>query len=96
MAEGTGGIHTLGRLTSQSPVSAFIVSVAAGFTVALMSALKLPVSTSQAVVGSIIGMGLARNAAEVNWHSLIKVGACWVGTPIGAAVIAFLLYPVLT
>jgi len=96
MAEGTGGIHTLGNLTQQNPASAFIVSVAAGLTVAVMSTLKLPVSTSQAVVGSIIGMGLARNASEVNWQSLIKVGICWVGTPVGAAIIAFLLYPVLS
>ena len=96
MAEGTGGIQTLGNLTSQTPVSACIVSLSAGFTVAVMSAIKLPVSTSQAVVGSIIGMGLYRNAAEVNWSGLIKIGICWVGTPLGAALIAVLLYPVLS
>ena len=93
--QGTGGIRTLSALTEQDNISAFIVTLAAAGTVIAMTRLRLPVSTSQAMVGAIIGMGLTRGIEGVQWQGLVKVVICWVGTPVGAALIAFLLYPVL-
>lgn len=87
---GKPGINTLRSITQQDIFSAFIVSISAGIVVTIMSSLKLPVSTSQAVIGGILGIGIIRN--DIEWHSLVKVGICWIGTPIGAAIIAFLLY----
>ena len=87
---GIPGISTLRSITQQNIFSAFIVTISAGSIVTLMSSLKLPVSTSQAVIGGILGIGIIRNNIEYN--SIIKVGICWIGTPIGAAIIAFLLY----
>jgi PiT family inorganic phosphate transporter len=87
---GRPGIHTLSSITQQDLFSAFIVSISAGIVVTIMSSLRLPVSTSQAVIGGILGVGIIKG--NIEWHSLIKVGICWIGTPIGAAVIAFLLY----
>ena len=84
--EGSGGIHTLGTLSSQTVNSAFITSLAAAITVSLMTILKLPVSTSQAVVGAIIGSGLIRNS--VNFSPLLKIFLAWIFTPLGALVIA--------
>ena len=95
--QGGGGMNTLKDLMTQQggADSAMIVSLTAGVTVLLMTALKLPVSTSQAVVGAILGMGLYLDPTHVRWGALNKVVLCWVGTPIGAAVVAALLYPTL-
>ena len=91
--EGGEGIRTLGGLSDQTPRSALIVSLVAGLTVILMTTLRLPVSASQAVVGAILGAGLRLAPAAVQWESLGTVATCWIGTPIGAAVVAAALYP---
>lgn len=59
----------------------------------IMTILALPVSTSQAVVGAILGIGLMRQALHT--AGLGKVLACWFGTPVAAVVIAILLYKVM-
>jgi PiT family inorganic phosphate transporter len=48
------------------------------------------VSTSQAVVGAILGIGILNQ--QLNINGLGKVISCWIGTPIGAAIIAVVLY----
>lgn len=89
---GAPGIQRLGGLTEQTARTAAIVTSLSGVTVIVMTVLGLPVSTSQAVVGAIIGMGLWTNPAGVRWDSLHTMVVCWVGTPIGAAIIAAVLY----
>ena len=69
---------------------AMVVSFSAALTVVIMTLLKIPVSTSQAVVGSIIGVGLIQD--NVNVSGLGKVIACWFGTPIGAALFTIVFY----
>lgn len=91
--EGAEGIHTLSGLTAQDLNSAFISSLAAALTVSLMTYLSLPVSTSQAVVGAILGIGIALQQ-PIYWQGLRKVVLCWIGTPIGAMLISFLLYKI--
>jgi PiT family inorganic phosphate transporter len=90
LIEGQAGIETYQRLSPMSPNLAFIVGLSAGATVALMSYWRLPVSTSQAVVGALVLIGLLRSNLDAS--SLLKVVLCWVGTPIGAALVTILLY----
>jgi len=87
---GQAGIETLKGLTSISLKQAVVSSVAAAITVTIMTFLGFPVSTSQSVVGSILGIGILNN--QLNLAGLGKVVACWVGTPIGAAIVSVLLY----
>jgi len=82
---GQAGIETLKGLTSFTINQAVISSVSAAITVTIMTLMALPVSTSQSVVGAILGMGILNN--QLNFMGLGKVGLCWVGTPLGAAVI---------
>lgn len=89
--EGHRGIHTLDGLTTQTGLTAGLTAVAAALTVTVMTLLKLPISTSQAVVGAIIGIGLLQG--ELDLGGLEKVVACWVGTPIGAMLLAAVMYP---
>ncbi|MCD4824443.1 MAG: inorganic phosphate transporter family protein [Phycisphaerae bacterium] len=93
MLQGESGIHTLSGLTAQTMTTLVIVSVAAAFSVTLMTILRLPISTSQAIVGAIAGIGLATDS--MNWGGLVKVVTCWIATPIGAMIIACVLYKIL-
>jgi PiT family inorganic phosphate transporter len=93
LLEGRGGMHTLSGLVDQTADSAFAASLAAALTVTLMSMLKLPVSTSQAAVGAIIGIGILRG--EVNLSGLTKVVMAWVATPLGTILVALLFYPLI-
>lgn len=91
--EGGKGMETLASLSTQTMNSAFITSFAAAVTVTIMTFLKLPVSTSQAVVGAIIGTGIIRKSIDFN--PLGKIVLAWILTPIGAALIAYLFYKIL-
>lgn len=91
--QGEHGIETLSGLTDQTDRTVLIITVAAAVTVTIMTLARLPISTSQAVVGAIAGIGLA--AEQMNWRGLIKVVVCWVSTPIGALIFAVLIYHLL-
>ena len=74
--------------------TAIISTLAAAVTVNVMSRLGLPVSTSQAIIGSIIGLSFL-NRTPVNYAKLVKVFICWILTPIGSVLFAFILYKLL-
>jgi len=93
LLEGQAGIETLSGLTSIDLEQAVVITVAAGLTVTIMTAFGLPVSTSQAAVGAILGIGFFNQ--EVNITGLGKVVACWFGTPTGAVLVALVLYKIL-
>ena len=90
IVSGQAGIETLKGLTSIRLDQAVISSVAAAVTVTIMTLLGLPVSTSQAVVGAIMGIGILNN--QINLSGLGKVVACWIGTPVGAVIVSIPLY----
>lgn len=77
-----GGINTA--------AIAFIVMLAAAFTVTLMTILKLPVSTSQAVIGAIMGGGILYG--KTDFSKTFSFFSAWIITPIGALIIAFIIY----
>jgi PiT family inorganic phosphate transporter len=92
--EGRAGIDTLQGLTQLSLIKAAVASVAAAITVSVMTLLGLPVSTSQAVVGAILGISILNQQLDVT--GLSKVVACWVGTPVGGLIIAIIVYKLLS
>ena len=59
MLSGAGAAHTLGKLGAINALpGSFMAALAAAITVYLMTKAGLPVSTSQAIVGAIIGWNL--------------------------------------
>lgn len=94
VAEGWKCMPTVGGITRLESLTAAIACLAAAVIVNLMSFLKLPVSTSQAIIGGIIGVGLLRQT-PISYAKLIKILICWLSTPIGAALIALLFYKLL-
>lgn len=91
--EGAKGIATYGKLANFDINTAFIASLAAAITINVLTILALPVSTSQAIVGSMVAVGMVRG--NLNLQILIKVLLSWVLTPIGAGIISYILYRVL-
>ena len=90
--QGAGASETLGKLGSVSTLAAaFTVALSAALTVYWMTRLKLPVSTSQSIVGAIIGWNLYTNNAT-DTHTLTKILTTWVSGPILGAIFAALLY----
>ncbi len=92
VAGGAGAAHTLGKLGSVTAIAgAFIVALAAAFTVFWMTRLRIPVSTSQAIVGAIIGWNFF-SGSPTDYSSLRDIFATWVLCPVLAAVFAVVLY----
>ncbi len=90
LLEGEAGIETYKGLTQMNLRMAVVSSVAAAITVTMMTLLGLPVSTSQAAVGAILGIGLLNR--QLNLGGLEKVLLCWLGTPVGGVIIAVIVY----
>jgi PiT family inorganic phosphate transporter len=91
--QGKAGIRTLSGLTIQTGSTLILVSMSAAITVTLMTICRLPISTSQAIVGAIAGVGLSTQT--MYWDRLVKVVLCWVATPIGAMVFSLIIYRLL-
>lgn len=88
---GAQGMATYSSVAGQSIGTSFCVALAAGLTVAFMTWRGLPVSTTQAAVGAIIGVALTSGRA-VDWGVLGKVVISWVASPIGAMALAYLVH----
>ena len=54
----------------------------------------VPLSSSQAVVGAIIGIGLLKRGQQLNWGQLSKIALGWVTTPVMAMGLALLIFSV--
>ena len=89
---GTGAAQTLGKLGAVNALGgSFMAALAAGLTVLWMTKLGLPVSTSHAIIGSIIGWNLFSDS-YTDISSLLKILSTWIICPLLSAVIAALLF----
>jgi len=93
LMEGTKCMGTVGYFTSLTLFTAFLATLSAAATVSLMTYLKLPVSTSQAILGAIMGVAIMGEGLRgLPMDKLTKIVLCWIFTPLGAAAISFLLF----
>jgi PiT family inorganic phosphate transporter len=90
--QGAGASDTLGKLGGINAIGgSFTLALAAGITIYVMTKFSLPVSTTQAIVGAIIGWNLfTGNSTDAS--TLSKIVATWISGPILGAVFAILLY----
>ena len=86
-------IRALGnKITQMSPTRGFSVELGAAITVLLASRLALPVSTTQCLAGSTMGVALMNyDLGAVNWRQLAFIFLGWVLTLPAAGLIAGLL-----
>jgi PiT family inorganic phosphate transporter len=87
-------IETIGkRITELTPSRAFAAELAAATTIVLASRLGIPVSTTHILVGSVLGVGLARGIGALDSRVIVKIVMSWVATlPIAAVLSIFFFY----
>jgi PiT family inorganic phosphate transporter len=91
---GSATSHGLGQLGAVNALGgSFTVALAAALTVYGMTKLGLPVSTTQAIVGGIVGWNLF-SGTSTDLTALSKIVGTWVAAPILGALFAVVLYRV--
>lgn len=89
---GTGASQTLGKLGAVNAIGgSFMAALSAGLTVYWMTKLGLPVSTSQTIIGSIVGWNLFSDS-YTDISSLVKILSTWIICPLLSALIAAFLF----
>ncbi|HOO70255.1 MAG TPA: inorganic phosphate transporter [Spirochaetota bacterium] len=89
---GAGAARTLGKLGSVNEIAgSFIVALAAGLTVYWMTKLNLPVSTTQAIVGAIIGWNFF-SGSTTDYASLSTIVSTWILCPVLCALFSIIIY----
>ncbi|MGA2407906.1 MAG: inorganic phosphate transporter [Bacteroidales bacterium] len=90
--QGSGTSHTLGKLGAVNAIGgSFTLALAAAITIYMMTKFALPISTTQAIVGAIIGWNFF-TGNNTDSKTLEKIVISWVAGPVIGAVFAILLY----
>jgi len=99
-------IYTIGNtIMKLSPLMAWVVVMAQGLVLFvfsstglhnLLSSLHLPtfplvpVSATQAVIGAVIGLGIAKGGRDLKWRVISKIVISFIITPITSAIICYI------
>jgi PiT family inorganic phosphate transporter len=85
---------TIGHgITHLTPSRGFAAELAAASTVVIASGTGLPISTTQTLVGAVLGVGMARGIAALNLGVVRNIVISWIVTlPIGAALSIVFFY----
>jgi len=89
-------VKTMGfKLTRLQPYEGLCAETAAAIVVGSASLVGFPLSTSQTVAGSIMGVGAAKRASAVRWGVAREIVLAWALTIPVSAILAFLAYSLL-
>ncbi len=99
-------MNTVGNsVMKMSPLMAWVVVVSQSLVLFLFASQDLkhfltsyglpslplvPVSSSQAVIGAVMGIGLARGGKSLHWNIIGKISISWITTPIIAAGVCYI------
>jgi len=96
LAGGWRIIHTMGsKITKLQPVGGFAAETGAAFALLTATTFGIPVSTTHAITGSIVGVGATRRLSAVRWGVATQIVWAWVITIPAAAAIAAIVYKLL-
>jgi PiT family inorganic phosphate transporter len=98
-------LHTVGAgLLTMSPIAAWVVVMSHSLVLFLFASQGLehflashglptiplvPVSSSEVVIGAVIGIGILKGGRGIRWPILGRIGLGWVFTPVIAGVVCF-------
>jgi PiT family inorganic phosphate transporter len=87
-------METIGtKITELTPSRGFAAELAAATTIVLASRMGIPVSTTHILVGSVLGVGLARGIGALDLRVVGSIFVSWVATlPLAAALSVFFFY----
>ncbi len=90
---GKGVAETVGKsIIPLDLQSAFAVQTSSAVGLHVFSMIGIPVSTSQAVVGALLGVGLVHGIKTVSRRKMLEVVVGWVVTPALAGLVSYLVY----
>ena len=93
MSGGWKIIKTMGtRITKVTPFEGVAAETAGAITLFVTEALKIPVSTTHTITGSIIGVGATKRLSAVRWGVTINLLWAWILTIPVSAFVAILVY----
>ncbi|MFH1240868.1 MAG: anion permease [Pseudomonadota bacterium] len=94
------GVFTYGRkvmmtigkgIAPLDPFSALVTVLAEALTLHIFTQIGVPVSSSQAIVGAVVGVGLVGDIQTVSLRMLVKIGIGWLMTPVSAGILTYLM-----
>jgi PiT family inorganic phosphate transporter len=88
---------TIGRrITELVPTRGFSAQISAGSITILFASIGLPISPTQTLVGSVIGVGMARGTATVKLDVIKHIATTWIITIPACIAISGSLYFIIT
>jgi PiT family inorganic phosphate transporter len=96
LAGGWRIIHTMGsKITKLQPVGGFAAETSAAIAILIATQTGVPVSTTHAITGAIVGVGATRRLSAVRWGVAGQIVWAWVLTIPAAFLIAASVYTLL-
>lgn len=90
-------METVGKgIVPLDPFSALVAVLAEALSLHLFTQIGVPVSSSQAIVGAVVGVGLVGDVQTVSVKMLAKIGVGWIMTPVSGGVLSYLFLRVMT
>ncbi|QSZ66669.1 inorganic phosphate transporter [Methanofollis aquaemaris] len=80
------------KITKMQPYQGFCASAAGGTVLSVVTAFGVPVSTTHAMSGSIMGVGATKGYSAVKWGIVRDIVAAWVMTVPASAAVAWGCY----
>jgi PiT family inorganic phosphate transporter len=96
LAGGWRIIHTMGsKITKLQPVGGFAAESGAAVAILTATSFGIPVSTTHAITGSIVGVGATRRLSAVRWGIATQIVWAWMITIPASAALAAIVYQLL-
>ncbi len=86
-------VKTMGqRITKLKPFEGFCAETAGAITLFFVTLLKIPVSTTHTITGSIMGVGMTKRLSAVRWGIAGNIMVAWILTIPASAFVGAMTY----